>query len=285
MAAKKQLVFILSSNYSGSHFCSLLLGSHSETEHLGELKNLYKTSGGRPCFACGNEVECNLFKGIDSVQREDVYEELFSRLGDQPPILIDTSKKPKWFKHFVGDERYDIKLLHLIRDPRALARRWLMRFKELDRGPRERIKQCRKDPLRAPLFLFGDLLSVCIYKWYTQNKDIVEFIRQSNCSSKLITYRNLALEQDATLSDLCQWMGVDYEPEQKEYWNFEHHGTQKHEYEWVKQQGGAQFFDLRWKEFLTAKQQEKIISNKSVNSLLSELGLKFVDDGLQQIVR
>ena len=92
------------------------------------------------------------------------------------------------------------------------------------------------------------------------------------------------MDQDATLSNICQWMGIDYEPEQKEYWNFEHHGTQKHEYEWVKQQGGAQFFDLRWKEFLTTKQQEKIISNKSVNSLLSELGLRFVDDGLQQTV-
>jgi hypothetical protein len=280
MTAKKKLVFILSSNYSGSHFCSLLLGSHSKAEHLGELKNLYKTSGGRPCFACGNDAECDLYKEINSIQRENIYEELFARLGGRSPILIDTSKKPKWFKHFVNDERYDIKLLHLIRDPRALARRWLMRFKELNRGPRERIKQCRKDPLRAPLFLFGDLLSVCIYKWCTQNKEIAEFVSQSGRPSKLITYRNLAFDQDSTLAEVCQWMGVEYELGQKEYWNFVHHGTQKHEYEWVKRQGGAQFFDLRWKDFLTPKQQEKIIGNKSVNRLLDDLGLEFSDDGL-----
>ena len=75
-------------------------------------------------------------------------------------------------------------------------------------------------------------------------------------------------------------MGVEYELGQKEYWNFVHHGTQKHEYEWVKRQGGAQFFDLRWKDFLTPKQQEKIIGNKSVNRLLDDLGLEFSDDGL-----
>jgi hypothetical protein len=282
---KKQLIFILSSNYSGSHFCSLLLGSHSKTEHLGELKNLHKTSGGRPCFACGrgSESECSLFKDINLVAREDVYEEIFYRLGDRQPILIDASKKPKWFKNFVNDDRYDIKLIHLIRDPRALARRWLMRFDELDRGPRERIKQCRKNPLRIPLFLFGDLLSVCIYKWYEQNKDIADFIDASNRPSKLITYRNLAFDQDATLEEICEWIGVDFEPSQKNYWEFEHHGTQKREYEWVKKQGGAQFFDLRWKTFLNETQQRKILNNSSVNKLLRRLGLKFVDDGLQKV--
>ena len=34
------LVYLLSSNFSGSHFLSLMLGSHSRFVHLGELKNL-----------------------------------------------------------------------------------------------------------------------------------------------------------------------------------------------------------------------------------------------------
>jgi hypothetical protein len=277
---KKKLVFLLSSNYSGSHFCSLLIGSHSKGVHLGELKNIQKKSTARSCHICGDYGECRLFRDIDAGPLENVYEELFSRVDPATEFFIDASKKPKWFKHFVNDDRYEIKLLYLIRDPRALARRWLMRIDELNRQPRERIKQCRNHPHKAFLFLFGNLLSVCIYKWYTQNREIVDFIKQSNLPWKLITYRELAREQARTLIDICEWIGVDYEPDQQKYWEFDHHGKQKSEYEWVRDQGGAKYFDLRWKEFLDEKQQKQIMENKEINGLLSQLSLKFSDDGL-----
>ena len=280
---RKQLIFILSSNFSGSHFCSLLLGSHSRAEHLGELKNLYKKSGGRPCYACGSENDCKLFAGIDTIPKMEIYEELFHRLGDRQPILIDASKKPDWCANFVHDERYEIKLLHLIRDPRALARRWTLRSKELGRERRERIKRCRTHPLRTPQFLFGDMLPVYIYKWIDQNREILRFTRKSNRPVKVVTYKELAGNQDATLADICSWIGVPYEPQQKQYWEFEHHGTQKREYEWVKQQGGATFVDLRWNEFLTEEQQKKITGNKSILRLLEQLHLRFSDDGLEHI--
>jgi hypothetical protein len=277
---KKKLVFLLSSNYSGSHFCSLLIGSHSKGVHLGELKNIHKKSTARSCYICGDYGECCLFRDIDVGPLENVYEELFSRVDPATEFLIDASKKPKWFKHFINDDRYEIKLLYLIRDPRALARRWLMRIDELNRQLRERIKQCRHHPHKAFLFLFGDLLSVCIYKWYTQNREIADFIKQSNLPWKLITYRELAREQTKTLTDICEWIGVDYEPGQKKYWEFDHHGTQKIEYQWVRDQGGAKYFDLRWKEFLDEKQQKQIMENKEINRLLLQLGLEFSDDGL-----
>lgn len=282
---KKKLVFILSSNYSGSHFFSLMLGSHSKATHLGELKNIHKGSSARSCYICGEYCKCELFRGVSQEAKSNLYEILFSRVDNSVQFLVDASKKPKWFRDFVDDDRYDIKLIHLIRDPRALARRWLIRIPELGTERRERINQCRKSPFRAPLFLFGDLLSVCMYKWYAQNREITRFIEKSGLPAKVVTYRNLAKEPDETLADVCEFIGVDYEPGQKNYWDFEHHGTQKSEYEWVGKQGGASYFDLRWKEFLDIGQQQRITNNKTIQRFLKSLGLAFVDDGLQHINR
>jgi len=280
---KKKLIFILSSNYSGSHFLSLLLGSNIKAEHLGELKNLVKRQGGSHCSLCDGVDSCSLFHGVDELPKSCLYGTLFSRVDDKVEILVDASKKPKWFKNFVDDERYDIRLIHLVRDPRALARRWLMRFEEKHIGLQERIKQCRKHPHKLLLFVFGDLLTVCIYKWVSQNRKIAKFVRKTGLPFRTITYRELALDPDSTLKGICDWVGLDYEPQQKNYWEFEHHGTQKHEYEWVRKQGGAQYFDQRWKDYLTQRQVQRIEGSHVTKRLLGHLSLKFCPKGLESI--
>lgn len=278
---KKKLIFILSSNYSGSHFLSLLLGSNTKAEHLGELKNLCKGQSEAQCYKCNNLDGCDLFTGVDEMQKKDLYEELFLRVDEEVEVLVDASKKPKWFKHFVDDDRYDVRLIHLVRDPRALARRWLMRFEEKNIGLRERIKQWRKYPHKLLFFIFCDLLTVCTYKWVSQNKEIASFVRESGLPSRMVTYRDLALETDSTLDDICKWVGIEYEPQQKRYWEFAHHGTQKHEYEWVRQQGGAQIFDQRWKSYLNEEQVQRIEDSRVINDFLGKLSLKFCEEGLE----
>lgn len=127
---KKKLVFILSSNYSGSHFLSLLLGSHSKAVHLGETKNLIKE--GVNCYKCGVSNDCHLFEGIQELTTETFYPTLFDRAGDQINLLIDTSKKTEWAINFINTQsEYDIKIVHLIRDPRALIRRWNNKYTSL----------------------------------------------------------------------------------------------------------------------------------------------------------
>ena len=277
---KKKLIFILSSNYSGSHFFSLLLGSHSRGEHLGELKNIYKSFDAVSCYICEELDDCRLYHDIKECQKQDLYKELFSRVDGNIEFLVDISKKSEWFENFIPNSEYDIRLIHLVRDPRALARRWLMRFDEKQIGLRERIKQIRKNPLKIGKLLFGDLLTVCIYKWISQNRKMDAFVKSTGLPARMITYKELALQPDETLSSICEWIGVNYEPGQKDYWNFEHHGTQKKEYEWVKEKGGAQFFDQRWREFLTAAQIEKIEQNQDLQSLLKQFSLRFSPEGL-----
>ena len=213
----KKLIFILSSNYSGSHFLSLLLGSHSRGEHLGELKNIYKSFDAVSCHICEELDNCRLYHDIKKFPKSELYKELFSRVDGKVEFLVDISKKTEWYANFIPNAEYDIRLIHLVRDPRALARRWLIRFGEKQIGPRERIKQIRKNPLKTGKLLFGDLLNVCIYKW-------------------------------------------------------------------ISQKGGAQFFDQRWREFLTKSQIEEIEKNRDLQSLLEQFSLRFSPEGLEHTI-
>ncbi len=278
---KKKLVFILSSNYSGSHLLSLMLGSHSRAEHLGELKNLVKASGG--CHICEDPEVCQLFHGIRQLPKKELYETLFSRVPEGVEMLIDASKKPEWFQSFIDDERYDVRLIHLVRDPRALARRWLIRFDEKGISKRERLKQLRKNPRHFFKILFANILNVVMYKWCRQNREIMEFVESSDKPVKVVTYRSIAIEPDKTLAELCEFLGVEYEPGQKDYWKFPHHGTEKPEYKKGGLNGNKTYFDTRWKAFLSAEQVRLIESHSAVGDLLQRLGLKISAEGLEKI--
>lgn len=278
---KKKLIFILSSNYSGSHFLSLMLGSHSKGVHLGELKNVYKMGGFDKCYVCQNGSECDLFHGVDKHKKNELYDFLFSRVEKETAFLVDASKKPRWFREFVNLSDYDIYLIHLVRDPRALARRWLMRFSEQKTGFRERIKQIRKNPGKLFKLLFCDSLTVCLYKWISQNRDIVNFIDESGLSYKRVTYKQLATETDQALESIFNWIGLEYERGQKEYWNFPHHGSQKEDYQWINKQGGGTYFDQRWREYLNSDQIKHIESHSDLQAFLKSISVEFSQEGLE----
>ena len=79
-----------------------------------------------------------------------------------------------------------------------------------------------------------------------------------------------------------EWMGVPYEPSQLEYWNFEHIGTEKKAYEWVKEKK-EMFIDLRWKSELPQDVQQAILQDRLVKAYLERIGLKYVENGLSRL--
>jgi hypothetical protein len=266
----KKLVFILSSNYSGSHYLSLLLGSHSKAQHLGEMKNLIK-----------DHVKCNLLKEINQLQPESLYPELFSRTGEHIELLIDTSKKPKWAKQFIHNEApYEIKVIHLLRDPRALTRRWKNKYTSLSSQLNERRKVIKAFPKKALELLFSSQTTVYLYKWLKQNQDIVDFTKSNALDTRIITYRDLSLNPETTLSPIMKWLNVSYEESQLKYWQFKHHGTQKAEYEWVKDKQVTRHVDLRWKDVLTKKDSLLVTNNDELKLFLERTGLVQTEDGL-----
>src|SRR5262245_3472783 len=121
----KTVAFILSTNYSGSHYASLMIGSHSKAAHVGEVCHLRKEKVTKPiCARCGTAGECELFRGIGPGTIDQAFELLFARIPEEKSLIVDNSKKTFWAERFLAHPGFRKKILHLIRDPRALVRRW-----------------------------------------------------------------------------------------------------------------------------------------------------------------
>ncbi len=285
---ERQVLFILSTNYAGSHYASLLLGSHSCAAHLGEAKRLRKPDRPKPvCSACG-DAECALFRGVTHENLDRLYQQVFENVGPGITLLVDNSKQPRWARRFLGrtpgtpgapGTPYRLRFLHLIRDPRALVRRWTLDHPTFGLRLDERLRLARKAPGLALPVLLSPQRRVWVYKWLAQNQAITRFLRENRLDHRVLTYRDLALETERELRRLDEWLGLPFEPGQIEYWRFPHHGSQKAAYEWVKQRP-ERFLDTRWREFLSPAESDAIRRSPRIAAYLAELGLVFAEDGL-----
>ena len=277
---KRTIVFILSTNYAGSHYLSLLLGSNSHAIHAGEIlrfKNPHVRK--QPCSICGDFKRCPVFQGIEPGNVNTIHETIFANAGPNVELLIDNSKKAEWASLFLNNPKFAKKFIHLIRDPRALVRRWALSYNTPAKALRQRIRVARKWPGRRTAILLAKQRMVYLSKWLLQNQEITDFLKRNQLESHLLTYHDLARNTVSELEHIHDWLGLKFESQQLEYWNFEHHGSQKAEYEWVKQ-GKTSYFDTRWKEFLTETEQRAIASDPLVNRYLKSLGLRIAQDGL-----
>jgi len=287
---KKTIVFILSSNFSGSHYLSLLLGSNSKATHVGEVKNLVKHSSlgkksiglkesTRQCYICESEQACELTGELSNIKIENIYPTLFSRLPPTTTHLIDASKKTNWAKKFLLNTDYDIKFIHLIRDPRALVRKWNIHYNTPSDLRKQKLKQIRNYPAESIKILSRPPLHTYTLKWVHQNSIIHSFIKSSTKDSRVITYEDLATSPALSISSLMSWLNLEYEELQLDYWEHKHHGTQKPNYDWVKDQK-TKFVDTRWKQDLSSREQNQIINTDKVIKLAHNLGVEITNNGL-----
>ncbi len=274
---KKTVAHILSTPYAGSHYLSLLLGSNSRAMHLGELFHLEKGIDGEN--KAGLTYRSSpVLEGIGPDNIEQAYEIIAGRIDPAISVLIDNSKKLSWSARFTDRPEFPQRYIHLIRDPRALVRRYELRSR-LRKVWRYRFKIFRRLPtLRSSIFFVPESM-VWAYVWLLQNIEISNFFRDHRANWQLITYRDLAVQAGAEIERLMTWLGLAYEPGQLEYWNFDHIGTQKTNYEWVKQQK-TNYFDLRWQQDLPKPTQDRIARDPHIAHYLQSLDLRMVADGL-----
>src|SRR5437773_1174114 len=123
--------------------------------HLGEVKILRKGSPDPKQRECRFEVG-HVFAGIGPDNIDQVYDIIFSRIDPRIEALVDASKTVYgWADRFLDDDRYDRKYLHLIRDPRALVRRWLPKS-TFNKRLSLRWRLTRTYPESAPRVLLAD---------------------------------------------------------------------------------------------------------------------------------
>lgn len=283
---RRTVLFILSTSYAGSHYLSLMLGSHSKAMHVGEVERLRKPRNAQlACVLCGPADRCPVFRGIRPDNIDQAYDVFFERFGSTAVVLVDNSKivdasrVTLWAERFVGRRSYAIKCVHLIRDPRALVRRWTLEQSPFKKQLKERLKVLQALRVGGAPALLASAPYLAMYRWLAENTVITRFLARHRLDARVLTYEECAKDPGATVQGLMEWLALPYEPAQVQYWNFEHHGTQKLEYEWVKEKK-VQFIDTRWKTFLPEQTSRNIVGHPLVQRYVSSLGLTLTEEGL-----
>ncbi|MBN2452579.1 MAG: hypothetical protein JXR77_19500 [Lentisphaeria bacterium] len=280
----RQIVTVLSTNYAGSHFLALQLASHSRAVSLGELHRFKRSADRRrqACSICPDDASCPVFHGLEGVPLGALYDRVFANLEAMDPriaLAVDNSKKPEWARRFLDLEGYTRRYIHLIRDPRALVRRWMLCYESAAEKSKVRRLMARRCWRRAWQILRGPEDNVYVHKWAYQNRRISRFLERFGLDARVITYQDLVLFPEQTLEGLMAWLGLTFEPDQLHYWTKKHHGSQKPQY-MRPPPDGVRFHDLRWREYLAPEVRRRIADHREVRPYLAELGIVMTETGL-----
>lgn len=232
---KKKIVFVLGIGRSGSTLLDLMIGSHSQCFSLGEISKIpqyFRQSNSAIQFCPDSSFWLDNFTHADLerlaaglgdrrlhpmvplkleravrqlIGRDEVfnpYSFLFSKINQ--PILVDSSKYPYWVeKRIKGREftsgQIEAYLVHLIRDGRAVLNSYLRAF----------------PGLTVPEF--SD-------RWLTHLDDSLKVFDLFPANRRMqVRYEALATQTDAVLGQICDMIGVTFEPGMAEYWKHDHH--------------------------------------------------------------
>lgn len=273
-----QVVFILSTNYAGSHLLSHLLAAHSRCAAVGELHNYrkFRERGSRSGNVENDYLDHPAFAGLDALPVRRWHQEIYDRLkSGQPDLacLIDNSKRPGWARRFPAETA---RPLHLLRDPRALVSRWLRTDGTGLEVRRQRRRMLRRRPWN--LAMPADAVTTYLQKWLITNQVISRFLGPL-APVNLVTYLDLAGQTGPTLETLMPTLGLTFEAGQLDYGANPPLGTRKREYV-AAARASAITLDQRWREHLSASDIQRIEADRAVRAYLQNLGLRWAEDGL-----
>jgi len=193
------IAFVLGTRRSGSHWLGEVLGSHSWAAPLGEFAKHAEEPGRVACRLCeaDGRAQCAVFDGIADVAPENLH--LFAAERLQRPVLIDISKNYAWAGRFVRRADLDVRLIHLVRDPRGFIE-----------SERRRRSDASDDELLA--------------EWAVINQDIDAFLATTDRPRMLVSYEALADRPERAFPPLCAFLGHAFEPQALQYWQTPKHG-------------------------------------------------------------
>jgi hypothetical protein len=223
---KKKVLFILGTAHCGSTLLSLILDSHPQCFTVGELSNfptlnktgkldnfwnhqfsqkeLHNLSLGLSNARISPAIPLKVEKFFREIVNDDIFRP-YSIIASKTPadIIVDSTKVIYWISSMLQlkelKKKFDIYLLHLVRDGRAVLNSYLKQRRDMT------VKE------------FADLWlkrvtnnEVFFEKFYTKNKILVR-------------YEKLVTQPLATTQQICDFLGIEFQPEILEYWKYEHH--------------------------------------------------------------
>ncbi|NJN52417.1 MAG: sulfotransferase [Gammaproteobacteria bacterium] len=280
-----KIVFILSTNYSGSHLLAQLLGAHSQCLSIGELHNFRKLKDRRRAGRnVVNDYQSNpLFHGLAERSAEQWHQRILTNAAQHRPatrVLIDNSKRPQWAAKICAAQPIDARYIHLVRDPRALVRRWCETYVTRAARRAQRRRLARQRPSAIPTCAFGPIESVYAMKWVAANEAISDYL--AGRKAPVISYDALATDPVSILARLMPSIGLSFEPSQLDYGRAAHSGTLKRDY--LRASGHSQIeADRRWQTELPTAIADRVTEMRAVRRYVAQLGMRLDADGLWEL--
>jgi hypothetical protein len=264
------------------------LGAHSQCASVGELVNLRKFSNPSHRLSATSDFVLNpMFAELQALTEEVWYATLIDRITAEHPgvtLLIDNSKKVDWARRFAMTPGVESRYVHLIRDPRALLRRWTRLYDSNRLRRRQRRELLMRSPKQILKSFFASDQEVLLLKWLRANQEIASFIRSQKQQSPLVTYHDLVTDTSSELDRIMQPLGMRFEPDQMNFGDGRSFGTRKKDYLEMTERSEIRM-DCRWRSELPVEVQQMWTSYPAVSRYLESLGLAFSDDGLTRVSR
>jgi len=283
-----RLVYILGTNFCGSTLLSLVLGSHPKVESLGQMFELptYQQENspcqcGEPFRTCPFWSRVLLRTGrVDSEGRlltplpsEVRYGGLFFRLTKMVRsaaprdvkayrefnqsllaaihemtgrrVFVDSSKMPSRLSWLIRSEAVsagDLRVIHLIRDGRGVVSGYKRRGRSVIRGT---------------------------LAWWRRHRSISRLVER-HVGDRLLRlhYEDLARNPEATAREVCQFIGVDFDPAMLEFRSRAQHQLGGNPIRFETSQDIR--LDERWRRELTP--WEKALFNRIAGRMQRRLG-------------
>lgn len=197
--ARPIVLFILSSDRSGSTWLGYVLGSTPNAAFLGEFYRAWDDHLRVPCSWCSahGRDSCEVLGDIQGQPASRAFEIALAQTRAQ--VLVDASKRIAWAERFLAPDRhFNPVLIHLIRDPRG----WYASEKK-----------------RRP-----ETGSQLIDQWIAENLEIRDFLQLNNVPATTVFYDEIAARAPQGFAELCVTLGISFAESALQYWLKPHHG-------------------------------------------------------------
>jgi len=228
-----KVIYVVGVGHSGSTLLDLLLGSHSRIESLGEMEEFDRYMSREPSIrdarrtcTCGARYkECEFWRKVTGAAMAACQcGELVLGAADQSrfeqhnyavfraaldvsgkDLVCDSSKNYLRLRRLLQSDLFDIFVVHLVRDGRAV-------------GYSAKRKGRRPDPDKPGRRLYWGSLK----NWRRKNIACSRMLRDYGRSIRL-RYEDLVANPELWVSRILAGVGLDLEKGQLEFWNTVHH--------------------------------------------------------------
>ena len=147
----------------------------------------------------------------------------------------------------------------------------------------------------------------CISDWCQENQEIIDFTSAKQQPTRVAVYDIIAANPETEIKALFQFVGAKFEPSVLRYWEAEHHGYAangatsalvRHKQftappshfstgddQFYEGKFGSSFVDERWRDELPDDENEAILNNQKVQSLLNGLGYGLTKTSIYRLPR